>query len=122
MDHDKTDSPKEPGPRMARHGSDPAPDQPDLPPQEPVRDAAQDPAQAPAQDPATVDLDPATSAPDEDDEGRLPEISESELDREPARVPYHDIWIAALALQHGLEVVSRDGHFDKMPAVRRLAW
>lgn len=44
------------------------------------------------------------------------------LDAEAARVPYHDIWIGALAKQHDLEVVSRDGNFDKMPGVRRLGW
>lgn len=37
-------------------------------------------------------------------------------------VPYHDLWIGALALQHGLEVVSRDAHFDNMPEVRRVSW
>ena len=36
--------------------------------------------------------------------------------------PYHDIWIGALALQHNVEVVSRDAHFDKMPGVRRIGW
>lgn len=44
------------------------------------------------------------------------------LDREPERVPYHDIWIGALARQHDLEVVSRDTHFDKMPGIRRIGW
>jgi tRNA(fMet)-specific endonuclease VapC len=37
-------------------------------------------------------------------------------------VPYHDIWIGALALQHNMEVVSRDAHFDRMPGVRRIGW
>jgi predicted nucleic acid-binding protein len=37
-------------------------------------------------------------------------------------IPYHDIWIAALAEQHSLEVVSRDTHFDLIPGIRRLAW
>lgn len=44
------------------------------------------------------------------------------LRRAQTPVPYHDIWIGALAMQHGLEVVSRDGHFDKMPGVRRIGW
>ena len=30
--------------------------------------------------------------------------------------------IAALALQHELPVVSRDGHFDLVPGVRRIAF
>jgi tRNA(fMet)-specific endonuclease VapC len=37
-------------------------------------------------------------------------------------IPYHDIWIAALARQHGLAVVSRDSHFDSVRGVRRLSW
>ena len=37
-------------------------------------------------------------------------------------VPYHDLWIGALALQHGVEVVSRDALFDQMPGVRRIRW
>ena len=39
-----------------------------------------------------------------------------------AEVPYHDLWIGALALQHDLEVVSRDTHFDDMPGIRRIGW
>ncbi len=41
---------------------------------------------------------------------------------EMVEVPYHDLWIGALALQHGFEVVSRDRHFDQMPGVRRIGW
>jgi predicted nucleic acid-binding protein len=37
-------------------------------------------------------------------------------------IPYHDIWIAALAEQHSLEIVSRDTHFDLIPGLRRLGW
>ena len=44
------------------------------------------------------------------------------LDGTPGEVPYHDIWIGALALQHNVEVVSRDAHFDLMPGVRRIGW
>jgi predicted nucleic acid-binding protein len=44
------------------------------------------------------------------------------LDTERRDVPYHDIWIGALALPHNPKVVSRDAHFDKMPGVRRIAW
>lgn len=43
-------------------------------------------------------------------------------DDSDGEIPYHDLWIGALALQHGFEVVSRDGHFDKMPGVRRVSW
>ena len=37
-------------------------------------------------------------------------------------IPYHDIWIAALARQHSLPVVSRDSHFDAVRGIRRLSW
>ena len=44
------------------------------------------------------------------------------LDAEHGVVPYHDIWVGALALQHDVEVVSREAHFDVMPGVRRIGW
>lgn len=37
-------------------------------------------------------------------------------------IPSNDAWIAALALQHELPVVSRDAHFDEVGGVRRVAW
>ena len=37
-------------------------------------------------------------------------------------IPYHDIWIAALARQHRLPVVSRNSHFDSVRGIRRLSW
>jgi tRNA(fMet)-specific endonuclease VapC len=37
-------------------------------------------------------------------------------------IPYHDIWIAALARQQGLAVVSQDAHFDSVRGIRRLSW
>ena len=59
MDHDSPDSPKRPGPRRQRHGSEPA--------------AAQD---LPAREIAADDIDPATAGAEEDDEARLPEVAE----------------------------------------------
>ena len=44
------------------------------------------------------------------------------IDTVGGEIPYHDIWIGALALQHDLGVVSRDAHFDKMPQIHRIAW
>ncbi len=38
------------------------------------------------------------------------------------KIPYHDLWIAALARQHGLAVVTRDAHFDHIPGVQRIGW
>lgn len=37
-------------------------------------------------------------------------------------IPESDIWIAALARQFELDVVSQDPHFDHVPDVRRIAW
>ena len=37
-------------------------------------------------------------------------------------IPANDAWIAALALQHRLAVLSRDEHFDAVPGVRRVSW
>ena len=37
-------------------------------------------------------------------------------------IPANDAWIAALALQHRLPVMSRDEHFDAVPGLRRVAW
>lgn len=45
-----------------------------------------------------------------------------ELRRIGRPIPENDIWIAALALQHRQPVVSRDGHFDYVTDVRRVAW
>ncbi|MCX6973246.1 MAG: PIN domain-containing protein [Verrucomicrobia bacterium] len=37
-------------------------------------------------------------------------------------IPWHDVWIAAQAKQHGFQVVSWDKHFDNVSGVSRLAW
>jgi tRNA(fMet)-specific endonuclease VapC len=37
-------------------------------------------------------------------------------------IPENDVWIAALARQHGLPVVSRDEHFDRVPRLTRRGW
>jgi predicted nucleic acid-binding protein len=37
-------------------------------------------------------------------------------------IPANDLWIAALALQHRLPVLSRDRHFDSVKGVRRIGW
>jgi tRNA(fMet)-specific endonuclease VapC len=37
-------------------------------------------------------------------------------------IPESDIWIAALARQHALDIVSNDAHFDYVDGVRRLSW
>ncbi|MEO7761600.1 MAG: type II toxin-antitoxin system VapC family toxin [Casimicrobiaceae bacterium] len=37
-------------------------------------------------------------------------------------IPANDAWIAALALQHRLPVLSRDHHFDGVPQIKRQGW
>ena len=42
------------------------------------------------------------------------------LRRQGTPIPTHDIWIAALAIQHDLVLFSRDGHFQQIPQLARL--
>ena len=37
-------------------------------------------------------------------------------------IPENDVWIAALARQHGLPLVSNDGHFKDVRRLRRIVW
>ena len=37
-------------------------------------------------------------------------------------LPENDVWIAALARQHSLSVVTRDAHFDKVRGLGRVTW
>ena len=37
-------------------------------------------------------------------------------------IPANDVWIAALALQHRMPVLTRDQHFDALPEIQRIAW
>ncbi len=58
------------------------------------------------------------------DEGTASEyaIIRGELKRRGRPIPGNDIWIAALARQHAMPVLSRDEHFDFVPKVERIAW
>ncbi len=44
------------------------------------------------------------------------------LRRKGRPLPENDVWIAALAIEHGLDVVSRDAHFDEVEGLRRRTW
>ena len=44
------------------------------------------------------------------------------LRRSGRPIPANDAWIAALALQHRLPVLSRDQHFDAVPNLQRQSW
>lgn len=37
-------------------------------------------------------------------------------------IPENDIWIAAIALQHGLTLVTRDAHFSEIENLKTAAW
>ena len=43
-----------------------------------------------------------------------------ELKRAGNPIPSNDAWIAALARQHDLPVLSNDAHFDVVPGIERL--
>ena len=44
------------------------------------------------------------------------------LKRAGQPIPANDAWIAALALEHRLPVLSRDQHFDSVRGLRRTSW
>ena len=46
----------------------------------------------------------------------------SELKTSGSPIPANDAWIAALAQQHRMPIVSRDTHFDKVKNIERLGW
>jgi tRNA(fMet)-specific endonuclease VapC len=45
-----------------------------------------------------------------------------ELKKAGRPIPSNDLWIAALARQHLLKVMSRDEHFDAVSGIERIAW
>ena len=44
------------------------------------------------------------------------------LKRAGKPIPANDAWIAALAVEHSLPVLSNDAHFDVVPGLRRVSW
>jgi predicted nucleic acid-binding protein len=46
----------------------------------------------------------------------------SALKRAGRPIPANDAWIASLALQHRLPVLSRDRHFDAVAGLHRESW
>ncbi len=38
------------------------------------------------------------------------------------RIPPNDSWIAALALEHRLPILTRDAHFDHLSGVVKISW
>ena len=37
-------------------------------------------------------------------------------------IPANDAWIAALALEHAMPVLTRDAHFDVVEGLTRVGW
>ena len=37
-------------------------------------------------------------------------------------IPENDVWLSALALEHGIEVLSNDAHFDWVEGLTRVGW
>jgi tRNA(fMet)-specific endonuclease VapC len=46
----------------------------------------------------------------------------TELKRLGRPIPANDAWIAALAIQHRLPILSQDEHFDNLNYVQRIGW
>lgn len=59
--------------------------------------------------------------PDSETIGHYAWISDH-LKRKGRPIPHNDIWIAALARQHSMEVLSHDIHFDSIQGIRRVSW
>ncbi|MBX9742747.1 MAG: type II toxin-antitoxin system VapC family toxin [Chthoniobacterales bacterium] len=49
-------------------------------------------------------------------------IIKNQLSKKGRMIPVNDIWIAALALQHHLPILSEDRHFDAIDGVQRIGW
>ena len=43
-----------------------------------------------------------------------------QLRRQGTPIPVNDLWIAALVMEHGFDLYSRDGHFDHLPQLPRV--
>ena len=44
------------------------------------------------------------------------------LRRKGRMIPIHELWIAALALQYNLVLITRDGHFGEVDGLQVEAW
>lgn len=45
-----------------------------------------------------------------------------ELRKAATPLPANDVWIAAIARQHDLPILTRDTHFDAVAGLTRLSW
>jgi predicted nucleic acid-binding protein len=58
---------------------------------------------------------------DEETAIRYAEIR-TELKQAGTPIPSNDMWIAAIARQHAVPILSRDRHFDLIKGLRRIDW
>ena len=56
------------------------------------------------------------------DTARLYGAIKNQLRRNGTPIPDNDIWIAALAQQHGAVIVTRDSHFDAVENLAVVRW
>lgn len=49
-------------------------------------------------------------------------IIKNQLQREGRPIPNNDLWIAAIAIQYGLVLVTRDAHFDGIDSLQIEYW
>lgn len=48
--------------------------------------------------------------------------TKSQLKKQGTTIPENDIWIAALAFQYDLVLITRDAHFNKVDGLKKEAW
>ena len=46
----------------------------------------------------------------------------AQLARDGSPIPQNDIWIAAIAIQNDLALVTRDNHFNEIEGLSLIAW
>jgi tRNA(fMet)-specific endonuclease VapC len=46
----------------------------------------------------------------------------ADLEQVGSRIPENDLWIAAIAREHQLPLVTRDQHFSRITGLKILAW
>lgn len=46
----------------------------------------------------------------------------ADLGRLGLKIPTNDLWIAAIGIQHGLPLMTRDAHFDRIAGLAKIGW
>jgi len=49
-------------------------------------------------------------------------VLKASLRRKGKPIPENDIWIAAIAYQHDLTLITRDKHFSEIDELKIIAW